>query len=54
MKELEENLIENKKEIINTNNLKLENNILKDFLRITISDSKTNNILLKTLYNILN
>ena len=31
-----------------------ESNILKDFLRVTISDSKTNNILLKTLYNILN
>ena len=31
-----------------------DSNILKDFLRVTISDSKTNNILLKTLYNILN
>ena len=31
-----------------------ESNILKDFLRVTISDSKTNNILLKTLYNIVN
>ena len=30
MNELEENLIENKNEIINTNNLKLENNILKE------------------------
>ena len=31
-----------------------DSNILKDFLRVTISDSETNNILLKTLYNILN
>ncbi|WP_157151631.1 aminotransferase class I/II-fold pyridoxal phosphate-dependent enzyme [Brachyspira sp. SAP_772] len=31
-----------------------DSSVLKDFLRITISDSKTNNILLKTLYNILN
>ncbi|MEI0530011.1 aminotransferase class I/II-fold pyridoxal phosphate-dependent enzyme [Brachyspira pilosicoli] len=31
-----------------------ESNVLKDFLRVTISDSKTNNILLKVLYNIIN
>ena len=31
-----------------------DGNILKDFLRVTISDAKTNNIFLKTLYNILN
>ena len=30
MKELEESLVENKNEIINTNNLKIENNILKE------------------------
>lgn len=31
-----------------------ESNVLKDFLRVTISDSKTNTILLKALYNIIN
>ena len=31
-----------------------ESNVLKYFLRVTISDSKTNTILLKALYNIIN
>ena len=31
-----------------------DSNVLKDFLRVTISDSKTNSIFLKTLCDIIN